>query len=144
MSNDGEGSYAAARRRKLVAGLAATPAQRLAWLEEVMRLAFASGALPRPPRPPESVEARAERLRIGVCDVLGKDWDPIGVSDEPDAFGEYDSYASTVCSHLLSGVDEDGLSALLENIERQAMGLDARPDERRRRVARRLLALLRA
>src|SRR5580704_11309839 len=34
-------------RRKLDLGLAATPAQRLDWLEEMMMLAHASGALPR-------------------------------------------------------------------------------------------------
>ena len=36
-----------ARRRQLTAGLAATPAQRLAWLEEMIRLAHRSKALPR-------------------------------------------------------------------------------------------------
>ena len=36
-----------ARRRKLTLGLAATPVERLAWLEEVIRLAWAAGALPR-------------------------------------------------------------------------------------------------
>jgi hypothetical protein len=40
-----------ARRRALVLGLEATPAQRLAWLEEMIALAHRSGALPRP-RPP--------------------------------------------------------------------------------------------
>jgi hypothetical protein len=35
------------RRRKLTRGLEATPAQRLAWLEAAIRLAYASGALPR-------------------------------------------------------------------------------------------------
>jgi len=36
-----------ARRRQLTAGLDATPAQRLAWLEEMIALAHRSGALPR-------------------------------------------------------------------------------------------------
>ncbi|MES1204771.1 MAG: hypothetical protein ABUS79_02430 [Pseudomonadota bacterium] len=40
--------WESARRRKLTLGLAATPDQRLAWLEEAMALAWASGALPRP------------------------------------------------------------------------------------------------
>lgn len=36
-----------ARERQLTAGLDATPAQRLAWLEEMLVLAHRSGALPR-------------------------------------------------------------------------------------------------
>lgn len=36
-----------ARRRQLTAGLDATAAQRLAWLEEMIALAHRSGALPR-------------------------------------------------------------------------------------------------
>ncbi len=37
------------RRRQLTAGLKATPAQRLAWLEEMMALAHRVGALRRKP-----------------------------------------------------------------------------------------------
>jgi hypothetical protein len=40
--------WESARRRKFTLGLAASPSQRLAWLEEAIRLAWASGALPRP------------------------------------------------------------------------------------------------
>ena len=36
-----------ARKRQLGAGLVATPAQRLAWLEEMLVLAHRIGALPR-------------------------------------------------------------------------------------------------
>ena len=38
-------SWEGAERAQLETMLAATPAQRLAWLEEAMRLAHASGAL---------------------------------------------------------------------------------------------------
>jgi hypothetical protein len=39
-----------ARRQLLESTLAATPAQRLAWLEEVLEIAYRAGALgPRPP-----------------------------------------------------------------------------------------------
>ncbi|MBI4516602.1 MAG: hypothetical protein HY699_12395 [Deltaproteobacteria bacterium] len=40
--------WEAQRLRQLTMGLAATPAQRLAWLEEMMRLAHRTGALPKP------------------------------------------------------------------------------------------------
>ncbi|GAC1352212.1 MAG: hypothetical protein NVS3B20_18970 [Polyangiales bacterium] len=43
--------WSANRDRKLTMGLSATPSGRLAWLEEMIALAHASGALPKP-RPP--------------------------------------------------------------------------------------------
>jgi hypothetical protein len=43
-------SWESARRRKLTLGLDATPADRLAWLEQAIVLAWATGALPRPRR----------------------------------------------------------------------------------------------
>jgi hypothetical protein len=41
------GSWAANDENKLTLGLRATPAQRLAWLEEMIVLAHRAGALPR-------------------------------------------------------------------------------------------------
>ena len=41
-----DASWTGTERAQLEAALSATPAQRLAWLEEAMRLAHASGALP--------------------------------------------------------------------------------------------------
>lgn len=45
--DDWEADWESHARWQLVAGLAATPAQRLAWLEEMMALALHAGALPR-------------------------------------------------------------------------------------------------
>lgn len=42
-------SWEGHRRAQLTRGLAATPAQRLAWLEEMLALAYRTGALPRKP-----------------------------------------------------------------------------------------------
>jgi len=41
------GSWAANEEHKLTMALRATPAERLAWLEEMIVLAYRSGALPR-------------------------------------------------------------------------------------------------
>jgi hypothetical protein len=38
------------RREQLVLGLAVTPAERLAWLEEMIEFAYRAGALPRQAR----------------------------------------------------------------------------------------------
>jgi len=46
--DDWEADWEGQARWQQVAGLAATPAQRLAWLEDMRALALASGALPRP------------------------------------------------------------------------------------------------
>lgn len=41
------GSWSSNDEQKLTLALRATPAQRLAWLEEMIVLAYKSGALPR-------------------------------------------------------------------------------------------------
>lgn len=41
------GSWATNEEQKLTMGLRATPAERLAWLEEMIVVAYRSGALPR-------------------------------------------------------------------------------------------------
>jgi hypothetical protein len=41
------GSWESARERKMTIGLDATPAERLAWLEEAILFAYRAGALPR-------------------------------------------------------------------------------------------------
>jgi hypothetical protein len=46
-SEDWEADWEGHRRWQLTAGLAATPAQRLAWLEEMIELAHRCGAIPR-------------------------------------------------------------------------------------------------
>lgn len=47
-SDDWEAGWAAHRRHQLTLALRATPAQRLAWLEEMIALAYRVGALPKP------------------------------------------------------------------------------------------------
>lgn len=46
-----DATWERAREQLLESTLAATPAQRLAWLEEMLELAYRAGALgPKPPR----------------------------------------------------------------------------------------------
>lgn len=42
------GSWEEDRERKYVVGLSVSAAERIAWLEEMLAIAFASGALPKP------------------------------------------------------------------------------------------------
>lgn len=46
-SDDWEADWEAHRRHQLTLALKATPAQRLAWLEEMIALAYRAGALPK-------------------------------------------------------------------------------------------------
>jgi len=47
-SDDWEAGWEAHRCHQLTLALRATPAQRLAWLEEMIALAYQVGALPKP------------------------------------------------------------------------------------------------
>ena len=46
-ADDWLADWESTRRRQLVYALAATPAQRVRWLEEMIAIAHRSGALPR-------------------------------------------------------------------------------------------------
>lgn len=45
---DWQVDWAGRRDTQMTAAMDASPAQRLAWLEEMLRLAYQTGALPRP------------------------------------------------------------------------------------------------
>jgi hypothetical protein len=55
----------AQRRRKFTIGLAATPAERLDWLEEMIELAHATGALPR--RRPDPNRGWSHAGPMAIC-----------------------------------------------------------------------------
>ncbi len=69
-----EADWETSRRAQLDAQMAATPAQRLAWLEDALRLALAAGALPRVPGPEDYVPGCAD---LGD----GADGSPDGADD---------------------------------------------------------------
>lgn len=77
-----------------------------------------------------------------VRDILFRDWDPIGVNDQPLCQNEYDSYAPGICRLLRAGADEDKLANQLGRLQKISMGLSATNPERDRKVASRLLSLL--
>ena len=55
-------------------------------------------------------------------------WDPIGVSEIPEARDEYTSYAGVVFSMLKRGASENEVSKYLTNIRAVHMGM-GRPEE---------------
>jgi hypothetical protein len=60
-------------------------------------------------------------VRLQIRTILMSKWDPIGVSDVPEAANEYDSYIGGVYELLESGASEERIRAHLCTIEIEAM-----------------------
>lgn len=80
----------------------------------------------------------ADDLNARVRAILTKDWDPIGVGNEPKAAAEYDDYALSVIAMIRARQSADAVAEYLLTIERRKMGL-AGDAARARTVATRLL-----
>jgi hypothetical protein len=85
--------------------------------------------------------AKGEHQMEAVREVLLREWDPLGVADNPACFDEYDRYARTICRYLKEGVDAFRLTAYLAQVQTVGMGLSRTDEERDKRVAQQLLAL---
>ncbi len=84
---------------------------------------------------------RARRYHGAIHDALIKEWDPIGVGDEPEAQDEYDDYVPAVHKLLITRASADEIFDYLWWLETEHMGL--RGDRRRTKAfAARLLRLI--
>jgi hypothetical protein len=72
--------------------------------------------------------------------ILMRDWDPIGIKDEPAAQDEYDAYIQPLLRLVTEGVSSSVLSDRLLRIETVEMGLSG-DRERALRVAEKLRTL---
>ena len=86
--------------------------------------------------------SKPDQLLLRVQDVLFREWDPIGVNHYEQCRDEYDSYAPTICRWLREDVDEWKLADHLSQLQRVTMGMSVIDEELHRRVARRLLSLV--
>ena len=66
---------------------------------------------------------RFRQIRAEISQVLLREWDPIGVSDEPEAQDEYDSYVYGVLNLLLRGASAEEIAEHLFLIETERMGM---------------------
>ena len=66
---------------------------------------------------------KAKEFQEAIRQVLLHDWDPIGVSDIPEAHDEYDSYVGGIYRLLASGASEYQIIERLYNLETVSMGL---------------------
>jgi len=84
---------------------------------------------------------RAKEIQESIRQVLLRDWDPIGVSDVPEARDEYDAYIGGVYRLLASGASEDEIIEHLHRIESDTIGMPAVDREGLRGVVRKLTKL---
>ena len=88
------------------------------------------------------IRAHADRITDAIRDVFVRDWDPIGVMDDPEwPRDEYDSYIGGVYSRLVRGESAESIAKHLCAIEESAMGFGQVPVSLRLPVALKLKAL---
>ena len=82
-------------------------------------------------------EQKLKELENRIDETLFYVWDPIGVSDEPCARSEYNSYTMTILKYTLTE-DLKKITEVLNKIEFESMGLP--PNKKHnKRVAERLV-----
>lgn len=89
----------------------------------------------------KKAKAKAREIQQNIRLVLLRDWDPIGVHDEPMAQDEYDAYVGSVYRLLASGATEQQIAEHLWCIERDTMRLPSTDSAKLLPVAKKLGAL---
>jgi hypothetical protein len=84
-----------------------------------------------------------DERRSAVRGVLLEDWDPHDVRRVEAAWGAYDGYVGTLVELIESGASEEGVMEWLHERERETMCFPSLGVERLRRVARRLIRVVR-
>jgi len=84
----------------------------------------------------ENIRGIKGRIRT----ILMEEWDPIGVSDIPEAADEYDSYLGGIYELIARGADTEEIGSYLRTIEVEQIELVI-PDSQRIRAAASLLRL---
>lgn len=72
--------------------------------------------------------------------LLWEKWDPIGVNDEPGAFGEYDSYADQIHAMLDRGAGAEEIARHLSWVVTTLIGLGT-TDQHSMAIARQAVAI---
>ena len=80
-------------------------------------------------------------ITAAVRSILWSEWDPIGVNDTPEAFGEYDAYAPPIVGMLMRGCTAHDLESHLFKIETDSMGLPGLASTHRAAAVAALIAL---
>jgi hypothetical protein len=64
-----------------------------------------------------------QQIRSEIRRTLMSKWDPIGVSDTPEAADEYDMYINGIYNLLKNAATDEDMTAHLRMIETERMGL---------------------
>ena len=85
---------------------------------------------------------KADDIAEAIRQVLIRDWDPIGVMDDPEwPRDEYDSYIGEIYRYLSRGESAEFIARHLCYIEEKLMGLNRVPESHRLAVAVKLKAV---
>jgi hypothetical protein len=76
-----------------------------------------------------SREERAHEIQEQIREVLLRHWDPIGVSEEPQAQDEYDGYVGGIYRLLASGALPHAVAEHLARVEAEQMGFGTTADK---------------
>lgn len=79
---------------------------------------------------------------VAIGGVLAHDWNPIGLQDEDDVYGEYEWCIGAVYRLLSSGCTEAQIIDHLHHLQTNDMGLPSRDKALLTTAAQRLLALM--
>ena len=80
-------------------------------------------------------------LRRAIRKVLLDTWDPIGIRNEPNAQDEYEAYEADIVGFLTRGSSDEEITAYLQRVEVDRMGMPAGNPEHLRPVVDALRAL---
>ena len=69
-----------------------------------------------------NIKREYKRLITEIIAILFNDWDPIGVSSNPNLLDEYDRYAYRVIQMLLKNRSVQDIANLLRSIEEEEIG----------------------
>lgn len=61
--------------------------------------------------------------------LLHTHWDPIGVNDDPESRGEYETYAPKIAGMIISKKSPREIAVELDRIQVEEMGLGASPTD---------------
>ncbi len=84
---------------------------------------------------------KVKEIQETIRQVLLHEWDPIDISDIPEAQDEYDSYVGGIYRLLASGASEYQVIGRLYNIETVSMGFSPGNREGLKDVAEKLVKL---
>jgi hypothetical protein len=88
-----------------------------------------------------SKEERAQEVQRQIAEVLRRNWDPIGVRDEPAAQDEYDAYVGGVYRLLATGASARQIAEHLAQVEAKYLGFEDTNPKMLIPVAEKLLRL---